>query len=93
MKGDEDARHNLGAKEANAGNADKALKHWMIAAKDGSARSLENIKILYMDGHTTKDDYTKALRSFQEFLHEIKSDQRDEAAAAYDQYKYYESAY
>ena len=45
-----------------------------------------------MDGHATNDDYAKALRSYQAYLDEIKSDQRDMAAAAYDQYKYYESA-
>jgi len=45
-----------------------------------------------MDGHATKDDYTKALRAYQAYLDKITIDQRDEAAAADDDYKYYESA-
>jgi len=81
MKGGENARCNLGAIELVAGNIDRALKHWMIAVKDGNAKSLENIKQCYIDGHASKEDYTKALRLRQAYLDEIKSDQRDEAFA------------
>jgi hypothetical protein len=41
------------------------------------------------DGNATNDDYTKALESYQAYLDEIKSVQRDEAAAENDDYKYY----
>ena len=86
MAGHLHARHNLGVIEARAGNMDKALKHFMIAVKDGgvkdaNADSLENIKQFYMEGHATKEDYTNALRSYQAYVDEIKSDQRDKAAA------------
>jgi len=37
----------------------------------------------------TKDDYAKALRAHQSYLDEVRSDQRDEAAAHSDEYKYY----
>jgi len=90
--GEVNARHNLGCFEEVKGNMDRALKHWMIAVRDGEHVSLKKIKQCYIDGHATKDDYTKALRSYQEYLDEIKSDQRDEAAAYDDRYKYYESA-
>ena len=50
--------------------------------------SLNKIQELYSNGHVTKDDYTKALRSFQEYLNEVKSKQRDDAAAFHDEYKY-----
>lgn len=82
IEGELMARHNLGCYEGNLGNMDRALKHWMIAVKDGCANSLEDIKLLYSKGHATKDDYTKALRYYQAYLNEVKSDQRDEAAAA-----------
>ena len=88
MGGNVVARHNLGADEYNAGNYDRALKHYMIAAKGGHTRS-KNIQQLYMDGLATKDDYAKALRSHQAYLVEIKSDQRDKAAAFRDVYRYY----
>ena len=83
------ARHNLGVMEWNSGNMDRALKHWMIAVKDGCSNSLESIKMMYMDGESRKEDYTKALRFYQAYLDEIKSEQRDEAAEAHDRKYYY----
>ena len=89
MGGDVDARHNLGNIEVLKGNHHRAIKHYMIGARDGD--SLNSIKRLYLMGYATKDNYEKALRSYQAYLDEIKSDQRDEAAADGDA-KYYESA-
>ena len=83
------ARHNLGVYEFNAGNMDRALKHDMIATGSGYTRSLENIKQMYKDGNAMKDYYAKALHVYQANLIEIKSPQRDEAAAFDDRYKYY----
>lgn len=60
-----------------------------VAAKDGDTQSVKNIKNMYMDGDVTKDDYAKALLSYQGYLDEIRSDQRDEAAAFVDEYQYY----
>ena len=91
IRGDSYARANLGVESLEKGDKDRALKHWMITVKDGEYRSLQNIKCIYMDGHVTKDDYAKALRSYRAYLDEIKSDQRDEAAAANDRHRYYES--
>ena len=62
----------------------------MIATEGGSKACLEGIKQLYAVGHATKDDYAKALRLYQAYLDEIKSVQRDEAAAFDTTYKYYE---
>jgi len=76
------SRHNLGGAEEVSGNMDRALKHWMIAAKDGEKLSLENIKDLCKRGYATKDDYGKALCCYQSYLDEIKTDQRDEAVHA-----------
>ena len=87
--GCEKARYNLGMNEKEAGNMDRALKHFMIAVKGGYAESLKKIQELYSNGHATKDDYTTALHAYQEYLVEIKSKQRDEAAAYDDDYRYY----
>jgi len=92
MGGDTIARNKLGVGEARSGNMDRALKHFLIAARDGDSNSLAAIKELYKLGLATKDDYTEALRSYQAYLNEIKSDQRDEAAAFNDSYRYYNSA-
>ena len=79
IEGCAQARNHLGVKEGVVGNYDRALKHFMIAVKDGDTQSLTNIKLLYSQGHATKDDYAKALRSYQAYLDEIKSGQRDKA--------------
>ena len=89
MGGHVKARYNLGCLEANRGNYDRALKHLMIAAGSGYSRSLESIKLMFTHGYATKDDYAKALRVYQANLIEIKSPQRDEAAAFDERYKYY----
>ena len=77
-----EARHILGcSKEADSGNMNRALKHWMIAVKDGDLGSLEKVKRMCNVGFATKDDYAKALQSYQAYVDEIKTVQRDEAAA------------
>ena len=88
MEGNVTARHNLGAEE-NAGNYKRALKHFMIAVRGGCTDSVKEIQRMYKDGRATKDHYANALRSYQAYLNEIKSDQRDKAAAFSDNYKYY----
>jgi len=90
IRGDVLARRNLGCEEARAGNIDRAIKHFIIAVRGGYTESLKGMKQLYSNGLAiTKEDYTKALRSYQEYLGEIKSRQRDEAAAADERYRYY----
>jgi len=89
MKGNEISRFNLGNGEERAGNMNRALKHYMIAVKCGHAKSLDAIKKMYSNRHATKDDYTTALHTYQEYLSEIKSNQRDEAATFSEQYRYY----
>ena len=89
MAGDAGARYSLGVLEGQKGNMDRALKHHIIAVRGGDTGSLKRIKDLYSDGIATKGVYTKALQLYQTYLGEIKSSQRDEAAAAYEDYRYY----
>ena len=89
IKGGIDARFNLGCMEGRAGNIDRSLKHHLIAVRSGDNESLKMIKGLYSRGYATKEDYTKALQSYQTYLGEIKSKQRDEAAAYSENYRYY----
>jgi len=84
------ARYNLGNIELHSGNFDLALKHFMIALRSGEMDSLDTIKEMYRNDDATKEDYMKALRLYQEYLGEIKSKQRDEAAAYNSElYQYY----
>jgi len=89
MDGDTMARHNLGINEEEAGNTERALKHYMIAVRNGHDDSLKEIQDLFTKGHATKEDYTEALQSYQAYLMEIKSAQRDKAAAYSESYRYY----
>ena len=89
MRGNANARHNLGNKEANTGNYNRAVNHYMIAARSGNGDSLNNIKEMYLQGDVTKEDYTKALQLYQVYLGEIKSPQRDKAAAYSENYRYH----
>ena len=89
MRGGATARHILGINEKCEGNMDRALKHYMIAVRGGHTDSVKEIQQLYMDGDVAKDDYANALRSHQVYINEIKSDQRDKAAAFHDGYRYY----
>ena len=89
MRGNVISRYNLGVVEWEAGNMNRALKHYMIAAGGGDCDSLKEIQTLYTNEHATKDDYTKALRAYQAYLAEIKSIQRDKAVAASADCRYY----
>lgn len=88
MKGDNISRCNLGAEEGIAGDFDKALKHLLISCGRGRMFSLKNIKLLFMKGAAAKEDYEKALQSYQQYIDEIKSDQRDKAAASIEDFIY-----
>ena len=89
MRGSTQARTNLGIFEENQSNWTRSLKHHMIAVRSGHAKSLQVVKGLYSKGHATKEDYTSALQLYQEYLGEIKSVQRDKAAASSEMYHYH----
>ena len=83
------ARYNLGVSEYNKRHMDRALMHYTIAAGVGDGESLNKIKKLFMNGYATKVDYENALRARQTYLDEIRSVQRDQAAAISDDCRYY----
>ena len=81
VMGDVFARANLGAIEYKAGNHDLELQHFLIAAKLGNQRSLQNIKTMFMEGLATKADYADALRGYQSAVEEMSNPDREEALA------------
>jgi len=89
MMGNFKARHSLGIEEEMARNIGRAKKHYMIAARDGSGRSVKAILQLYSKGYATKEDYENASRSYEEYVAEIKTSQRDDAAASMNTKYYY----
>jgi hypothetical protein len=83
--GDVSARYNLGYVEEQAGNPQRAFKHFILAAKVGDEGSLEMVTKGFRGGYVTKDDYERSLRAYHEIQTEMKSEERDKAAdvAAY----------
>ena len=55
MNGDVDARHNLGCMEGQAGNDDRAMKHFILSARDGHKKSLDGVKAGFMNGFVKTD--------------------------------------
>ena len=76
-------RHNLACMEWKNGKMDRAVKHWIIAAKQGEDESLTRIKNLYQLGYVSKEDFAAALRGHQAAIDATKSPQREAA------YKFY----
>jgi len=81
--GDIHARHNLGCMEGNSGNLHRAMKHFIMAAKAGDEISLNCVKVGFMKGIVTKDEYASTLRAHQLRKDEMKSDSREKAEAYY----------
>ena len=79
MQGHVEARCNLGGVEHMNGNYGRAVRHWLISAKMGDELSLEMIKMMFLEGNATKEQYADALRGYQDAIEETKSPERDEA--------------
>ena len=85
------SRRRLGFKEIRLHNWERALKHFIIAVKDGDSDSLKKVGLFFKNGYATKEDYEKSLLLYQRYQKGIKSEQRDAAAASKDDYKYYQT--
>jgi hypothetical protein len=77
------ARYNLGCVEWEKGRIERAMKHFIIAAKLGDNDALDKVHEFHAAGIVSKEDYEAALRGYQAAVDATKSDQRDAA------YKYY----
>jgi TPR repeat protein len=75
------ARTCLAIHEKNKGRMERAAKHCIIAANLGCDKSLKAIKVLFMQGIVSKEDYAAALRAYQAAINETKSAERQEAEA------------
>ena len=73
------ARDNLGCMEGENGRMDRAVKHFIIAAKLGHDNALKSVKNLYKEGYVSKDDFAAALRGHHAAIEATKSPQREEA--------------
>ncbi len=77
------ARYNLAVYEWRGGRMDRAVKHYIIAARLGL---LESVKQCFLNGFVSKEDYEAALRGHQTAVDATKSEQRGEAEEAMKEY-------
>ena len=82
------ARNNLGNYERMSGNMERAVKHYIIAAKLGYDHpmfsTLAAVKEGFLAGIVSKEEYAATLRGHQAAVDATKSQQRDEAYAFFD---------
>eukprot|EP00984_Skeletonema_dohrnii_P027853 scaffold17545_cov81-Skeletonema_dohrnii-CCMP3373.AAC.2 len=78
-----DARFNLGCEEAESGNIERAVKHWIIAATLGDDGSINELMKYFKEEFVSKDDLAAALRAHQAAVDATKSPQREVAEEYY----------
>ena len=83
MAGNEDARCNLGAMEAQSGNMERAVKHWMIAASAGDYKAMHNLLIAFNHGSISRSAIDSTLTAYNDSCAEMRSDARDAAIHVY----------
>ena len=71
------ARRALGWKEWYIGSSERALKHFIIAARLGENDSIKVLMIAFKSGLVSKDDLASALRAHQAAVDATKSPPRD----------------
>ena len=82
------ARYNLGCHELNNNySAERAVKHWIIAARQGDDKSIKQLMKMFKGELMGKEDLTATLRAHQNALNEMKSPQRNKA----EDYRLWES--
>ncbi len=75
------ARHNLGCTEGGNVNMERAVKHFIIAAKLGYEGSMRELWKHYSAGEITKEDLEATLRTNKAAIDAMKSPQREAAEA------------
>ena len=66
MHGNVDARYNLGCVEKEAGNYNRAFKHFILSARAGYKEALDDVRIGFKRGYVTTDEYANTLRAYQQ---------------------------
>jgi len=77
------ARHNLGCHEWNNDNNERAVKHWIIAAKLGDDNSIKPLMDAFKIGLISKEEFAATLRANQAAVDATKSPQREAAEEFY----------
>jgi len=76
------ARYFLGYDEEESGNMERAVKHYIITAKQGDDDSIQLLLEKFRSGFVSREDLTAALRAHQAAVDATKSHQRKVAEIA-----------
>ena len=85
IRGHPNARYGLAYAEELNGMTERAMRHYIIAAKLGDDGALEAVKKGYQGGDVSKEDFEAALRGHQAAVDATKSELREEAYAWFKQ--------
>jgi TPR repeat protein len=77
MAGHEIARCNLGTTEAQSGNMERAVKHWIIAASAGCYNAMNNMLVAFYEGLVSRDEIDSTLTAYNNSYAEMRSEARD----------------
>ena len=83
IAGHPSARNNLGCDEMENGNAERAVKHWIISAAQGYDTSIKALMIAFKKKYVSKEDLATALRAHKAAIDATKSPQRQAAEEFY----------
>ncbi len=76
IAGHPDARYSLANYEGRHGNEGRAVKHLIIAVKQGSSDAIKKFKKMYGQGMIKKEGFAACLRVYQKAVEATKSPQR-----------------
>jgi len=77
MAGHEEARSNLGTIEAQSGNMNRAVKHWIIAASAGHHIAMHMLREIFEEGIVSRDVMDLTLTAYNSSCKEMRSEARD----------------
>ena len=79
MAGHEVARCNLGGMEHVAGNVERAVKHWGIAASAGEYDAMHEMRTFFEQGFVSRESIDSTLAAYNSSCKEMRSEARDAA--------------
>ena len=78
MAGREGARNNIGVMEANSGNMEQAIKHWIIAASAGSYLAMNAMRSCFQNGiDIDRESLNSTLTAYNTSCGQMRSEARD----------------
>jgi len=67
----------IGAKEFESGNIERAMKHWTIGASAGGYIAMHHLRICFEKGHVSRESIDSTLANYNASCAEMRSEARD----------------